>query len=75
MTVERSQIASIMSICTMEGAEESDGLHLAYRRCLKAVQELLYQEAILEEDLIRAPTIEYEYYHDQRRPSMVSMAA
>lgn len=73
----------------MEGAEESDGLHIAYNRCLKAVQDLLYEEAVLEEDLIRAPTPEYDsysshasrqqshshYYPEQRRPSMVRMAA
>jgi len=89
MMTERSRIASIMSICTIEGAEQTEGLHVAYRRCFKAVQELLYQEAILEDDLDRTPTLEYEsfsnhtsrrqshshYYPEQRRPSMVSMAA
>lgn len=89
---ERVRLASIMSICTVEGADESEGIWIAHDRCLTTVKELLYQEALLEEALIRAPSPEpysqysyssrasrqqsqNHYYHEQRRPSMVSMAA
>lgn len=89
---ERVRLSSIMSICTVEGADQSEGLWVAHARCLTTVQELLYQEALLEEALIRAPSPEpyhshsyssrsnrqqphSHYYHEQRRPSMVSMAA
>lgn len=88
---ERVRLMSIMSICTVEGAEQSEGLRLAHDRCLAEVEDLLYQEGLLEEALIRAPSPEpyspysfssrqasrthrYEY-HNQRRPSLVSMAA
>jgi len=88
---ERVRLASIMSICTVEGADESEGLWVAHDRCLTTVEELLYQEALLEEALIRAPSPQpysahsyssrasrqeahSHYYHEQRRPSMVTMA-
>lgn len=53
---ERARLMSIMSICTVEGAEQSGGLQLAHDRCLAEVKDLLYQEAVLEEALIRAPS-------------------
>lgn len=54
-SIERSRLSSIMSICIVDGAAESGGLHIAYRRCLDAVERLLVQEAMLEEALIIAP--------------------
>lgn len=91
-STEQFRLSSIMSICTVEGAEESDGLRIAHDRCLMTVKELLYQEALLEEALIRVASPEpysphsyasrasrqqsrSQYYYEQRRPSMVSMAA
>ena len=91
-STEQFRLSSIMSICTVEGAEECDGLRMAHDRCLMTVKELLYQEALLEEALIRAPSPEpysqhsyssrasrqqshNEYYCEERRPSMVRMAA
>jgi len=91
-STERVRLSSIMSICTVEGADQSEGIWVAHDRCLMAVKELLYQEALLEEALIRAPSPEpfsthsyssrasrqqshNHYYYEERRPSMVSMAA
>jgi len=91
-STEQFRLSSIMSISTVEGAEECDGLRIAHDRCLTTVKELLYQEALLEEALIRVPSPEpysphsyssrasrqqshNHHYHEQRRPSMVSMAA
>lgn len=80
---EQFKLQSIMSICTAEGAEESMGLRMAHDRCLETVAQLLQQEETLELALIRAPSPDYSYgrrtshthYHDQRRPSLVSMMA
>lgn len=60
---QRVRLASIMSICTVEGAEESEGLHVAFDRCLTSVQQLLYQERVLEDTLVRS------IQSSQRRPS------
>lgn len=80
---EQFKLQSIMSICTVEGAEESIGLRMAHDRCLETVAQLLQEEEKLELALIRAPSPDYysgrrtshTQYHDQRRPSMVSMVA
>jgi hypothetical protein len=60
---QRVRLASIMSICTVEGAEESEGLHVALDRCLRSVKQLLYQERVLEDTLVRS------IQSSQRRPS------
>jgi hypothetical protein len=60
---QRVRLASIMSICTVEGAEESEGLHVAFERCLASVQQLVYQERVLEDTLVRS------IQSSQRRPS------
>lgn len=82
---QRARLASIMSICTVDGAEQSEGLRIAHDRCLGTVKELLYQEAVLEEALIR-PTQDRsrrvqpdqacanQYYNEPRRPSMIGVA-
>lgn len=44
-----------MSISTVEGAEESGGLQRAYDNCFESVEKLLFQEELLEENLIRPP--------------------
>jgi len=49
----RTKLGSIMSICTVEGAEESEGLYIAYERCLNTIEDLVYQENVLEKTLIR----------------------
>jgi hypothetical protein len=46
---QRARLASILSICVVDGAEESEGLRLAHDRCLGAVTSLLNQLAILEQ--------------------------
>jgi hypothetical protein len=47
--IQRARLASILSICVVDGAEESEGLRLAHDRCLGAVTSLLNQLAILEQ--------------------------
>lgn len=60
---QRARLASIMSICTVEGAEESEGLHVAFDRCLGSIKQLLYQERVLEDTLVRS------IQSSQRKPS------
>lgn len=49
-TLQRARLNSIISICTVEGAEESEGLRVAHDRCLHAVLGLIRQErAVLRE--------------------------
>ena len=48
---QRARLASILSICVVDGAEESEGLRLAHDRCLSTVTSLLNQRAILEQML------------------------
>lgn len=80
---ERVRLASIMSICTVEGADLSEGLRMAHDRCLAKVENILIAEERFEEALIRAPSPDpypsYQshgsYYYESRRPSMVPMAA
>lgn len=49
LQVQRARLASILSICVVEGAEESEGLRIAHDRCLSTVTSLLDQLAILEQ--------------------------
>ena len=49
----RTKLNSIMSICTVEGAEDSEGLYIAYERCLNTVEDLVYQENVLEKTLVK----------------------
>lgn len=44
---QRTRLSSIISICTVEGAEESEGLRAAHDRCLAAVYDLIRQERSL----------------------------
>jgi hypothetical protein len=46
---QRTCLASILSICVVEGAEESEGLRLAHDRCLSTVTALLNQRAMLKQ--------------------------
>jgi hypothetical protein len=46
---QRARLASILSICVADGAEESEGLRLAHDRCLSAVTSLLNQRAIFDQ--------------------------
>lgn len=50
---QRARLASLMSICTVEGAEECDGLRLAHDRCLGSVADLMEQERMLEDRMAR----------------------
>src|SRR5271170_5578093 len=47
---QRARLASIMSICTVEGASESAGLRLAHDRCLKSVEELIRRERVVRRE-------------------------
>ena len=47
--IQKARLASILSICVVEGAEESQGLRLAHDRCLSTVTSLLNQRAVLEQ--------------------------
>lgn len=85
---QRARLASIMSICTVEGADEVEGLRMAHDRCLGSVKQLLYQEKVLEETIVRSsqqpssrrPSRDCGsanstyYYATERRPSMVRLA-
>jgi hypothetical protein len=46
-TLQRARLSSIISICTVEGAEECTGLRVAHDRCLAAVLELVRKERTL----------------------------
>ncbi|KAL2396732.1 hypothetical protein ABEF93_002008 [Exophiala dermatitidis] len=50
---QRSQLNSILSICTVTGADQTEGLRMAHDRCSAAVEDLLDQEEELEESLLR----------------------
>ncbi|KIW33478.1 uncharacterized protein PV07_00324 [Cladophialophora immunda] len=50
---QRSQLNSILSICTVSGVDATEGLRLAHDRCATAVEDLLDQEEDLEEELLR----------------------
>lgn len=49
--VQRTCLSSIISICTVDGAEESEGLRVAHDRCLASVLELLRQERTLQRQM------------------------
>jgi len=46
---QRARLASILSICTVDGAEQSEGLRMAHDRCLGSVTDLLRQQSLLQE--------------------------
>ncbi|KAL2429606.1 hypothetical protein ABEF95_008105 [Exophiala dermatitidis] len=50
---QRCQLNSILSICTVTGADQTEGLRMAHDRCSAAVEDLLDQEEELEESLLR----------------------
>jgi hypothetical protein len=47
--IQKARLASILSICVVEGADESQGLRLAHDRCLSTVTSLLNQRAVVEQ--------------------------
>lgn len=51
-TLQRAQLSSILSICTVEGAEECEGLRIAHDRCLRAVWELVRRERAIRRDML-----------------------
>jgi hypothetical protein len=55
---QRARLASILSICTVEGADESEGLRLAHDRCLMSVTDLINKERMLQE---QAAPVRHEY--------------
>ena len=55
---QRARLASILSICTVEGADECDGLRLAHDRCLMSVTDLINKERMLQE---QAAPVRHEY--------------
>ncbi|KAK5044790.1 hypothetical protein LTR84_010446 [Exophiala bonariae] len=86
---QRSRLSSILSICTVSGADETEGLRMAHDRCSAAIEDLLDQEEELEEELLKdiqemQYVHEYETgygsqygsfnYREERRPSMVHVA-
>lgn len=50
--LQRTHLSSIISICTFEGAEESEGLRVAHERCLSTVLDLLRQERALQRQMV-----------------------
>ncbi|EXJ84100.1 hypothetical protein A1O3_04767 [Capronia epimyces CBS 606.96] len=50
---QRSRLNSILSICIVSGADQTEGLRMAHDRCSDAVEDLLDQEEDLEECLLR----------------------
>jgi len=84
---QRSRLSSILSICTVAGADQTEGLRMAHDRCSAAVEDLLDQEEELEEELLKDME-ELQYMHEyesgygsqyytfreERRPSMVHVA-
>jgi len=63
---QRSQLNSILSICTVAGADAEKGLRMAHDRCMTAVEDLLDQEEDLEEELLRGlhnQHYSYQYSH------------
>ncbi|RMZ75674.1 hypothetical protein DV737_g5185, partial [Chaetothyriales sp. CBS 132003] len=69
---QRARLASIMSICTVDGVDEYEGLRMAHARCLQSVSELLYQEKVLEETILRSAqdsVSSYSSYPSSRQSS------
>jgi hypothetical protein len=60
---QRARLASILSICTVEGADECDGLRLAHDRCLMSVTDLINKERMLQERMLQeqAAAVRHEY--------------
>lgn len=56
---QRARLASILSICTVDGAEESEGLRIAHDRCLSSVTDLMKQKSTLQERAAAAAREEY----------------
>ncbi|EXJ78837.1 hypothetical protein A1O1_09239 [Capronia coronata CBS 617.96] len=85
---QRSRLNSIVSICTVSGADETEGLRMAHDRCSAAVEDLLDEEEDLEECLLKdlqevqygydyddyGRTVPDDYYPQARRPSMIDVA-
>ena len=55
---QRARLASILSICTVDGADECEGLRLAHDRCLISVTDIMNKERMLQE---RAAAVRHEY--------------
>lgn len=71
---QRARLASIMSICTVDGADEVDGLRIAHDRCLGSVKVLLHQERVLEETIMRSTSESTTSSRSSsRRPSVQRM--
>ncbi len=65
-TLQRAQLSSILSICTVEGAEESEGLRIAHDRCLGAVLELVRKERAIRREMQLQRETEEQEEQDQR---------
>ena len=50
---QKARLASILSICTVEGADESEGLRMAHDRCLLSVTDLIVKQKTLQEHVLR----------------------
>jgi hypothetical protein len=66
LQTQRSRLSSILSICTVSGADEFGGLKMAHDRCAAAVEELLDQEEDLEEMLLNHLQ-EQQFVYDYER--------
>ena len=55
---QRARLASILSICTVDGADECEGLRLAHDRCLISVTDLMNKESMLQD---RATGVRQQY--------------
>ena len=60
---QRAQINSILSICTVAGADAVAGLRMAHDRCAQTIEDLLDQEEDLEEELIK--DLQDQHYNHQ----------
>lgn len=65
-TLQRAQLSSILSICTVEGAEESEGLRIAHDRCLGAVLELVRRERAIRREMVQEEEREEQEEQDRR---------
>ncbi len=65
-TLQRAHLSSILSICTVEGAEESEGLRIAHDRCLAAVLELVRRERAIRREMLLQRETEEQEEQDQR---------
>jgi hypothetical protein len=61
---QRARLASILSICTVDGADECEGLQLAHDRCLMSVTDLMDKEKMLQERAASAARQRYEVQMD-----------